>query len=63
MGEKDEKKSTLGKGIYHLSARPMEIYVDDKDIVYLCDKGIGLEKAIEEGRCWTCDKVLFTRGG
>lgn len=63
MMEAKEKKSRLGHGVYHPSARPMKVYVDDDGVIYLCDKNIDPLKPLKEQGCWTCDKVLFTRGG
>jgi len=63
MPEKDEQKQVLGHGVVHPSARPMKVYVED-GIMYLCDKDIDSKKPLkEQAYCWTCDKVLFTRGG
>jgi len=41
----------------------MEVYVDDDGVMYLCDKDIDPNKPLKDQACWTCDKVLFTRGG
>lgn len=60
-GNKEEPE--LGHGIYHPSARPMKVLVDDDGVMYLCDKDIDPDKPLKEQACWTCDKVLFTRGG
>jgi hypothetical protein len=61
--ESEEKKPKLGKGIYHPSARPMKVFVDDEGVMYLCDKDIDPDKPLKEQACWTCDMVQFTRGG
>lgn len=58
-----EEEVKLGEGIYHPGARPMKVYVDDDGVLYLCDKDIDPDKPLKEQACWTCDKVLFTRGG
>ena len=58
-----EKQPKLGSGVYHPSARPMRVYVDDDGIMYLCDKAVDPNKPMKEQACWTCDQVLFTRGG
>ena len=63
MTEKKKEKPVLGAGVYHPGARPMEVYVDDDGIMYLCDKDIDPNKPLKDQACWTCDKVLFTRGG
>ena len=63
MTQKEENKPRLGEGIYHPGARPMSVFVDDDGIMYLCDKDIDPKKPLKEQACWTCDKVLFTRGG
>ena len=64
-GKKMEEKTKpeLGKGIFHPSARPMKVYVDDDGIMYLCDEDIDPERPLKEQACWTCDKVQFMRGG
>jgi len=63
MLKKDEKQQALGHGIVHPSARPMKVYVED-GIMYLCDKELEPDKSLKnQAYCWTCDKVLFTRGG
>lgn len=62
--ETKQEKPELGHGIHHPGARPMKVYVDDDGILYLCDQDIDLNKPLKEQvRCWTCDKVQFTRGG
>ena len=58
-----KKEEKLGNGIYHSGARAMKVYVDDDGIMYLCDKDIDPNQPLKEQACWTCDKVLFTRGG
>ena len=63
MTQNEQDKPKLGEGIYHPSARPMQVYVDDDGIMYLCDTDIDPNKPFKEQVCWTCDKVLFTRGG
>jgi len=62
MTTEKPEKPILGKGIYHPSARPMKVYVD-AGIMYLCDEKIDPQRPLKEQACWTCDKVLFTRGG
>lgn len=61
--ESTEKKPKFGHGVYHPSARPMKVYVDDDGVMYLCDKEVDPSKSLKEQACWTCDKVIFTRGG
>lgn len=61
--ETEEKKTVLGKGIVHPSARPMKVFVDDDGIMYLCDTDINPSLPLKDQACWTCDQVLFTRGG
>ncbi|MDP8240704.1 MAG: hypothetical protein P9X24_16570 [Candidatus Hatepunaea meridiana] len=61
--ETEEKKPILGKGPVHPSARPMKVYVDDAGIMYLCDTDIDPSQPLKDQACWTCDQVLFTRGG
>ncbi len=63
MAEKKDEMATIGEGIVHEGARPMKVYVDDDGIMYLCDKDIDPSRPLKEQACWTCDKVLFTRGG
>ena len=63
MTEEKQEKPRLGHGIYHPSARPMKVLVDDDGVMYLCDKDIDPDKPLKEQACWTCDKVVFTRGG
>ncbi|MDP8206572.1 MAG: hypothetical protein P9L92_07930 [Candidatus Electryonea clarkiae] len=61
--ETEEKKPRLGHGVVHPGARPMKVYVDDNGIMYLCDKDVDPDQPLAEQACWTCDQVLFTRGG
>ena len=61
--ESEKKLRTLGKGVYHPSARPMEVYVDEEGVMYLCDKPIDPNRPLKEQACWTCDMIQFTRGG
>ncbi len=63
MAEKAQEKPVLGEGIVHESARPMKVYVDDNGVMYLCDRDIDPNKPLKQQACWTCDKVMFTRGG
>lgn len=63
MTQKEDDKPTCGEGVYHPGIRPMRVYVDDDGIMYLCDTDIDPQKSLKEQACWTCDKVLFTRGG
>ena len=62
MTEKKEKL-TLGEGVFHPGARPMKVFVDDNGVMFLCDKNIDPNKPLKEQACWTCDQVIFTRGG
>jgi len=62
MEKQKEEEQKLGSGIFHPGARPMKVFVDDDGIMYLCDKDIDPNKSLKEQACWTCDKVLFTRG-
>lgn len=61
--EKKKDEAKLGHGVVHPSARPMKVYVDDNGVMYLCDKDIDPNKPLRQQACWTCDQVLFTRGG
>ena len=63
MAEQKKEKPVLGHGVYHPGARPMKVFVDDDGVMYLCDKNIDPDKSLKEQACWTCDQVLFTRGG
>ncbi len=63
MAEHEQKKPKLGDGVYHPGTRPMKVYVDDDGIMYLCNKDIDPKKPLKDQACWTCDQVLFTRGG
>lgn len=61
--ENEKEKKTVGEGVYHPSARPMKVYVDDNGIMYLCDKDIDPDKPLADQACWTLDMVQFSRGG
>ncbi len=61
--EEKTKEKKLGDGVYHPSARPMKVYVDDTGIMYLCDKDIDSERPLKDQSCWSLDLVQFTRGG
>lgn len=62
MKEKENRGDT-GEGIGHSSVRPMKVYVDEDGVMYLCDKDIDPKKPLKDQACWTCDQVLFKRGG
>jgi len=61
--EAKQEEAKMGAGIYNPGARPMKVYVDDDGVMYLCDKDVDRSKPLKDQACWTCDKVLFTRGG
>jgi hypothetical protein len=63
MTEQNQEKPILGHGVFHPGARPMKVYVDGKGVMYLCDKDIDTNRPLKDQACWTCDQVLFTRGG
>jgi hypothetical protein len=63
MLEKEQDKPLFGHGVYHPSARPMQVLVDDDGVLYLCDEDIDPNRPFKDQACWTCDQVLFTRGG
>ena len=63
MSDQNREMPSVGEGVLHESARPMKIYVDDNGVMYLCDKDIDPNKSLKAQACWTCDQVLFTRGG
>ena len=63
MSENQQEKPKLGEGPVHESARPMKVFVGDDGYMYLCDKDIDPNKPLREQACWSCDEVLFTRGG
>jgi len=63
MTDQNQEKPRVGSGVVHEGARPMKVFVGDDGIMYLCDKNIDPSKSLKEQACWTCDKVLFTRGG
>jgi hypothetical protein len=59
----EQEKKELGHGIYHPDARVMNVYVDDDGVMYLCDTNINPDMPLKDQACWTCDQVLFSRGG
>ena len=63
MAEQKQEKPQMGEGVFHESARPMKVYIGDDGIMYLCDKEIDPDKSLKSQACWTCDQVLFNRGG
>ncbi len=63
MTDQNQEKPKMGEGILHESARPMKVYIGDDGVMYLCDKDIDPDKPLKGQACWTCDQVLFTRGG
>jgi hypothetical protein len=36
----EEETPKMGSGVYHLSARPMEVVKDEEEQWWLCDKGV-----------------------
>ncbi len=56
-----EETPKLGTGIYHPSARPMEVVKDDKGKWWLCDKGVDRSHDLEKQGCWPCGGRAFTR--
>jgi hypothetical protein len=72
MGSKSKKATTPGKrvhqdktrtgtGIYHPSARPMEVVEDAHGDWWLCDKGVNTHRNFLDQGCWRCGERAFTR--
>lgn len=61
MNGTTEKATPLGSGIYHPSARPMEVLKDGTGDWWLCDKGVDPRRDLEEQDCWRCGERAFTR--
>ncbi|MBN2225802.1 MAG: hypothetical protein JW763_00405 [candidate division Zixibacteria bacterium] len=61
MEAKKTEKPLVGSGIYHPSARPMQVLRDDDGCLWLCDKDIDPNKAFAEQNCWRCRDLQFTR--
>jgi len=59
--KKEEKKPVYGHGVYHPGARPMQVYLDQNGRMWLCDKGIDLNKDFKKQGCWRCEDLAFTR--
>ena len=59
----EQEKPKMGEGILHPGARPMNVYVGEDGCMYLCDTDIDPDKPLKDQACWSCDKVIFTRGG
>ena len=61
METEKNKKPELGEGVYHPGARPMEVFVDDDECWWLCDKDVNPYKPFEQQGCWRCKDLAFTR--
>ncbi len=61
MNSTTGKARSLGSGIYHPSARPMQVVKDYKGDWWLCDKGVDPRRGLEEQGCWRCGEHAFTR--
>ncbi len=59
--EENDEKPELGHGVYHPGARPMEVFRDKDDCLWLCDKGVDPNKDFEQQGCWRCKDLAFTR--
>jgi hypothetical protein len=56
-----QDRPQVGHGIYHPSARPMEVIKDDQGVFWLCDKGVDTHHNLSEQGCWRCGDLAFTR--
>jgi hypothetical protein len=54
-------QTQVGHGIYHPSARPMEVVKDDHGEWWLCDKGVDTHHNLLKQGCWRCGELAFTR--
>jgi len=61
MTTQNHKLPEIGSGIYHPGARAMQIFTDDEDCLWLCDKGVDPQKGFKEQGCWRCRELPFTR--
>jgi hypothetical protein len=59
--ETNQEKQILGQGIFHQSARPMQILVDKDGCIWVCDKPVDPDKSLREQACWRCSDMAFTR--
>jgi hypothetical protein len=59
--ENTQQRNRLGEGIYHPSARPMQVIVDKEGCLWICDKPVNPEKPYKEQACWKCSDMAFTR--
>ena len=56
-----QKGLKLGSGVFHPSARPMEVVKDDKGEWWLCDSGVDRLRDLVGQGCWRCGERAFTR--
>jgi hypothetical protein len=61
MDTTPENIKPLGGGIYHPSARPMEVVKDEHGDWWLCDKGVDRRRDPAQQGCWRCGERAFTR--
>jgi len=61
MTGQNETKPNIGDGVFHPSARPMQVYLDKEGCMWLCDKGIDPNKDFDQQGCWRCRDLTFTR--
>lgn len=61
MKPDDEKLESIGQGIFHPGARPMQVFKDSDGCLWLCDKGVDPELNFEKQGCWRCRDLAFTR--
>jgi hypothetical protein len=61
MANEKKENARLGEGIYHPSARPMKVYLDEDGCMWLCDKEFDTRKGFVQEGCWRCRDLAFTR--
>ena len=61
MATEGETKPSVGSGILHPGARPMQVFKDEDGCLWLCDKAVDPAKGFQQQGCWRCRDLAFTR--
>jgi len=56
-------ETELGHGIVHHGGRHMRMFRDRNGNWWLCNDDADPQKDPKKQGCWSCDQIIFTRGG
>ena len=63
IGETTKLEGYFGHGVTHHGGRPMKMVKDKEGNWWVCDKNADPNKDPKKQGCWSCDQLIFTRGG